>query len=90
MKRIVRFQCELCGEIFDSESECHAHGIAELGTTEELYKEYREIRTRVASASSSLGFTNNDKTRSEFDSACEAEVEFELRTGIPIENWRKI
>lgn len=90
MKRIVRFQCELCGEIFDSESECHAHGIAELGTTEELYKEYREIRTRVASASSSLGFTSNDETRSEFDSACEAEVEFELRTGIPIENWRKI
>jgi len=90
VKRIIRFQCEFCGEIFDSESECHAHGIAELGTTEELYKEYREIRTRVASASSSLGFTNNDETRSEFDSACEAEVEFELRTGIPIENWRKI
>ena len=90
MKRIIRYQCELCGAVFDSEDECHAHSIAEAGISQETYSEYRRIRTRIARASSTLNLMNNDKTREEYDKACEAEVKFVEKYGVSFDTLKKL
>ena len=90
MKRKISYECSFCGKLFFSEEECRLHELDEIGATPEQFREFCRLRHETINASSMMSMCHNDETRERFDKACESEVEFEKRTKISFDTWKKV
>lgn len=82
MRRLMKYQCEVCGIVYSDIDDARACEAKDYGLTLKEYDEWGSLCEAAARAGKRIGVHKCPETDAAFDAACEALAAFETAHGL--------
>ena len=77
MKQVYVSLCEFCDTWFWDQADCEQHEAEHFLLTRREYLEWRQLCHNACTAAFRVGYSNNERTRKEFDAVIAKLIDFE-------------